>query len=152
MRFPARLPPTSIIAFLGLRITVQMSSTACLTAGTTLWRILGMASTMPRIAAMTAITIRVVLPEESLLLCVSTVVAVIARRAEEEEQLDRATDAGAEDHGARCRRDGHAFLVEVVELEPGAADSLRRDEVQEAARELGEHRGDEGEVPRPRIP
>ena len=36
-------------------------------------------------------------------------------------------------------RDGHVLLVEVVELERGAADAVRRDEVQEGARELREH-------------
>ena len=78
MRFPAVSPPKSCSAFFGLRSTVQMSSAAFFTAGTTLPRIFGTKSTMPISAATTAIAIRVVLPEESLLLLVSTVVAVMA--------------------------------------------------------------------------
>ena len=66
----------SCSAFLGLRITAQMSLAARFTAGTTLPRILGMARTMPISAATTAITQRLVLSEE--LLLVSTAVAVIA--------------------------------------------------------------------------
>ena len=124
MRLPAGSPPTSCIAFFGLRSTAQMSVAARLTAGTTLPRIFGMKSTTPTSAATTAIAIRVVLPEESLLLCVSTAVAVIARRDEEQDHLDRAADAGAEHHGACRRRDRHALLVEVVELQRGAADAV----------------------------
>ncbi len=35
------------------------------------------------------------------------------------------------------RRDRHVLVVEVVELERGAADAVRRDEVQERARRSG---------------
>ncbi len=55
-----------------------MSLAARLTAGTTLFLILGMKSTTPTSAAMIAMASRVVLLDESLLLLVSTAVAVIA--------------------------------------------------------------------------
>ena len=67
-------------------------------------------------------------------------------RGEEQHHLDRAADAGAEDHGAAARRHRDALLVQVVELQRGAADAVRGDEVEEAARELGQDRGDEREV------
>ena len=63
---------------LGVRSTAQMSAAARWAAGTTLPRTFGMKSTMPTSPATTAIAISVVLPEESLLLLVSTAVAVIA--------------------------------------------------------------------------
>ncbi len=55
-----------------------MSLAARLTAGTTLFLILGMNSTTPMRAATTAMINRVLLLDESLLLLVSTAVAVIA--------------------------------------------------------------------------
>ena len=75
---PAVSPPTSCVAFFGLRTTAQMSLAARFTAGTTLFLILGMNSTTPTSAAMTAMANRVVLLDESLLLLVSTAVAVMA--------------------------------------------------------------------------
>src|SRR6476646_9338298 len=68
----------SCIAFLGLRTTAQMSLAARLTAGTTLFLILGMNSTTPMSAATTAMINNVLLLDESLLLPVSTAVAVMA--------------------------------------------------------------------------
>ena len=73
---PAVSPPMSCIAFFGLRTTAQMSLAAFVTAGTTLFSILGMKSTMPIATATSAMTQQVVLSDE--LLLVSTAVAVIA--------------------------------------------------------------------------
>src|SRR4029078_7675291 len=78
MRLRAVSPPISCIAFLGLRTTAQMSVAARLTAGTTLFLTLGMKRITPTSAAMIAMVSRVVLLDESLLLPVSTAVAVIA--------------------------------------------------------------------------
>src|SRR6266496_2091865 len=78
MRLPAVSPPTSCSAFLGLRTTAQMSLAARFTAGTTLFLILGMNSTTPTRAAMMAMANKVLLLDESLLLLVSTAVAVMA--------------------------------------------------------------------------
>ena len=68
------------------------------------------------------------------------------RGHEEQDHLDRTADAGAQHHRAPARRDGDALLVQVVELERGATDAVRGDEVQEGARELHQHGGDEGQI------
>ena len=111
-----------------------MSLAARLTAGTTLFRTLGIQRTIPISAATTAIAPRVMLPP-------SCAVAVDARRGDrgrdqEQDHLDRAADAGAEHHRAPAGRDRDVLVVEVVELQRGAADAVRRDQVEEAAREL----------------
>ena len=144
MRLPARSPPNSCIAFFGLRSTAQMSLAARVTAGTTLPRIFGMNSTMPITVTTITMTHRLVLLDELLL-------GVDRGRgdgggAEEQRHLDGAADAGAEHHGAAARCHRHALLVQVVELQGGTADSVRGDQVQEAARELGQHRRDERQV------
>src|SRR5262245_15113895 len=65
---------------------------------------------------------------------------------QEQGQLDGTADTGAQHHRAATGGQRHALLVQVVELERGATDAVGRDQVQEAARELGEGGGNEGDV------
>ncbi len=69
------------------------------------------------------------------------------RRGDQEERhLDCTAHTCAQHHGAAAGGHGHTLLVQVVELQRGAADPVRGDEIQEQARKLGQGRRHERKV------